>query len=136
VNDQRTIVLAGCQWTLEHNGPVGSVGFYSPQIGRTDYANAQIKTYDGVSGTCYKGPEEKLYVLSMWTSGGTSGSYFSQERAWICGGYFGSKSASASGLGFEVFYYPIGCNRQADDSGSWFYANDTGNYYYPYTTQG
>ena len=126
--------VAACTWSVYYYGPVASTQFYSPQLGGYDYINSEIITYEGNAGSCYQGPRQFLYEVLQWTTYGTSGTFYSAGRAWVCGPYYGSWGSSGTVAWSPQIYYPLACGIQADNSGSWFYDTYGGNYHWAYTT--
>lgn len=128
-------VAHACTYNAEHSN-TATVNFYSVYFQATDTLHAQLVTFAGNTGTGYQCPFYKEYEVYQWTTLGTPGSYFSEVRAWTCGNYDGAWTASTNQVWSAQLKYPIGCNRQADDNGSYFHDSHGGENVSVYVNQG
>ena len=124
-----------CTYYLEHTN-TASKSFYSVYFQATDILHAEVWTYGGNAGSGYQCAQYREYQVTQWTTLGTPGSYFSEVRAWTCGGYDGAWTANAANVWSAQLYYPVGCNRQADDNGSYFHDSHGGENVSVYVSQG
>lgn len=124
-----------CSYSFEHSKSA-STTFYSVYFQANDILHAEVVTYAGNTGSGYQCAQYKEYEVYQWTTLGTPGSYFSEVRAWTCGGYDGDWAAGSSSVWSAQLYYPIGCGRQADDYGSYFHDAYGGENVSVYVNQG
>jgi hypothetical protein len=132
---QPAAVVQACTYSLEHTN-TATKSFYSPYFQADDVLHAEVTTYAGNTGSGYQCGQYKQYESLQWTTLGTPGSYFSEVRAWTCGGYDGAWTASAAHVWSAELYYPIYCGRQADNNGSYFHIAANGVNVSVYVNQG
>lgn len=112
-----------------HPETVGACGWYRESssfknVWVYDYSVSGWTTIDYELDTYNNGCGSRYYVSTVWTGDGTPMWLQSSERAWVCGGYAGSRSRSAYTNWIQVsspsLFYGF-CGRQADNypSSSW-----------------
>ena len=129
-------VVSACTYSSVEHTNTASTTFWSPALGLYDTLYARVTTRDGDFGSGYQCNGYKQYQVTQWTAHGTSGSYYSNVRAWTCGGYDGSWAAASSSVYSAQLYYPQTCGRQADDYTSSLYVYASGAYVSVYVNQG
>jgi hypothetical protein len=108
--------VGACGWYWE-SSRFNNVWVYDYSVGGWTTIDYELDTYNDGCGS-------RFYVSTVWTGDGTPMWLQSSERAWVCGGYAGSRSRAAYTNWIQVsspsYFYGI-CGRQADNypSSSW-----------------
>lgn len=126
--------VSACSWSVEHVNTSAGKAFYSGYFQATDYLYARITTYAGGAGQGCTG--NKYYVSQQFTALGTPGTYYTEVRVWVCGGYQGAWASASASVTSPTYFHYGNCVRQADNYSSYFHDTYDNVNVSQYVTQG